>query len=101
MEIDMAKEKKRRAYSEEFKSNAVKMTLKPGVSVGEVAAQLDIPPTYLSKWRSEMQEQQGMVAAEARVDAISENRRLKDENKRLKMELEILKKATAYFASQK
>ena len=42
-----------------------------------------------------------MVAAEARVDAISENRRLKDENKRLKMELEILKKATAYFASQK
>lgn len=97
----MAKQKKRRNFTEQFKANAVKMTLKAGVSVGEVAAQLDIPPTYLSKWRSEMQEQQGLAAAEAKVDALAENRRLKDETKRLKMELEILKKTPVYFASQK
>ena len=37
----MGKEKVRRTYTEEFKASAVKMSLKPGVSVTQVAEGLD------------------------------------------------------------
>lgn len=97
----MGKKKDRRSYSEEFKANAVKMSLKPGVSVSQVAEELDIPVGYLSRWRSQARDAQGQASAEARVDAISENARLKEELKRVKMELEIIKKAVVYFAGQK
>lgn len=97
----MGKKKVRRTYSEEFKANAVKMSLKPGVSVSQVAEELDIPVGYLSKWRSDARVAQNQASAEARVDAISENQRLKDELKRVKLELEIIKKAAIYFAGQK
>jgi transposase-like protein len=45
----VGKKKYRRSYSEEFKANAVKMSLKPGVSVSRVAEELvtldlNIPP---------------------------------------------------------
>lgn len=97
----MGKKKDRRSYSEEFKANAVKMSLKPGVSVSQVAEELDIPVGYLSRWRSQARDSQVQASAEARVDAISENARLKEELKRVKMELEIVKKAVVYFAGQK
>lgn len=77
------------------------MSLKPGVSVQMVAKELDVHAGYLSKWRSEYKESEDIKAAESRIDAISENAKLKEENKRLKLELEILKKAAVYFASQK
>lgn len=60
------------------------MSLKPGVSVSQVAEKLDIPVGYLSRWRSQARDAQGQASAEARVDAISENAKLKEENKRLK-----------------
>ncbi len=44
----MAKKKPRNRYSKEFKSNAVKMSLKDGVQVKDVAYELGIPATYLS-----------------------------------------------------
>ncbi|RYZ85137.1 MAG: transposase [Proteobacteria bacterium] len=91
----------RRTYNEEFKANAVKMTLKPGVTVTQVAEELDIPMGYLSRWRRELREESSQAAAEARVDAISENAALKEELKRLKIELDIVKKAAIYFAGQK
>lgn len=97
----MGKTKRRNRSSKEFKANAVKMTLKPGGLVQEVAKDLGIPSGYLSSWRREFLASQEAEAIEARVDTISENRRLKDENRQLKLELEILKKAAVYFASQK
>jgi transposase len=97
----MVRKKARNSYSHEFKTSAVKMTLKDGVKVKDVALELGVDAQYLSKWRSEFLASQETEAVESRVDAIVEARRLRDENKRLKMELEILKKAAAYFASQR
>ena len=97
----MVKKKPRNRYSSEFKSNAVKMTLKEGVQVKDVAQELGIPAGYLSHWRRDYISSQESHAVEARVDAISENQKLKDEVRQLKMELEIVKKAAVHFASQK
>jgi transposase len=97
----MSKKKTRRSYSDEFKANAVKMSLKPGVSVKQVADELDISVSYLSKWRRDARDSSDQASAEARVDAISENARLKEELKRVKLELEMIKKAAIYFAGQR
>ena len=93
--------KSRRSYSEEFKASAVKMSLKPGVRLSHVAEELDVPVGYLTRWRSEARDAEDQASAEARIDAISENAKLKDELKRVKLELEIIKKAAIYFAGQK
>lgn len=97
----MGMKKARRTYTEESKASAVKMSPSRGVSVSQVAEELNIPVGYLSRWRREVQEAQDLASAEARVDAISENARLKEELKRVKLELEIIKKAAVYFAGQK
>ncbi len=97
----MGQKKVRRTYSEEFKANAVKISIKPGVSVSQVAEELDVSVGYLSKWRSDARVARDQASAEARVDAISENARLKDENKHLKMELEIVKKSSGLLCEAK
>jgi len=98
----MAKKKQpRKSYPLELKKKAVKMTQQDGVSVGDVADQLGIPPQQLSPWRSKFLSEEDVEQAEKRLDAIDENRKLKEELKQLKMENEILKKAAVFFASQK
>lgn len=98
----MAKKKQsRKSYPLELKKKAVKMTQQDGVSVGDVADQLGIPPQQLSQWRSKFLNEEDVELAEKRLDAIDENRKLKEELKQLKMENEILKKAAVFFASQK
>lgn len=93
--------KTRNRYSSEFKANAVKRTLKGDVLIKEVAEELDIPAGYLSAWRRDYLASQESGAVEARLDAIAENKRLKEELKQARMDLEILKKVSSYFASQK
>ena len=69
--------------------------------VGEVADQLGISAQYLSQWRSKLLKDNELENAERKLNALEENRRLKEELKVMKMENEILKKAASYFASQK
>ncbi len=97
----MSKPRDRRRFPEEFKRKAVEATMRKGVKVQDVADELGVSAQYLSQWRSKYLRQNDIEQVEKRVDALAENRRLKDENRTLKMELEILKKAACYFASQK
>lgn len=98
----MSKRKlKKQSYSTEFKKNAVKLTLKPEATIQQVADSLGIPANNISKWRKQFGVAKEFEAAEARIDAFEENKRLQKELRELKMELEILKKAAIYFASQK
>lgn len=97
----MARKKTRKSYPLEFKKRAVLMTQKEGITVGDVADELGISPQYLSKWRSDLLQDGELAEAEKKLDALDENRKLKEELKQLKIENEILKKAASYFASQK
>lgn len=97
----MGKRKSRTTYTEEFKRKAVLLTEQEGSSVGDVADQLGISPQYLSQWRTKMLKDKELEMVERKLDALEENRRLKEELKAMKMENEILKKAASYFASQK
>jgi transposase len=73
-----------------------------GYSVAEAARSLDIGETLLRSWKQAF-ESQGDQAfpGKGNLPAIEEElRRLKAENRRLQMERDILKKATAFFAKE-
>ena len=93
----MAK-KKRSNYTKEFKEEAVKLVSEQGYSYAEAGRNLGVNPNLLSRWRKEVEEDGGDPVSTASLQA--ELKRLRKENKRLKMEREILKKAAAFFAKE-
>ena len=94
--------RQRRTYTNEFKVEAVKLIAEKGLSVAEASRSLDVGETLLRSWKIAFQGQ-GLQAfpGNGRLDPHEEElRRLRAENKRLLMEREILKKATAFFARE-
>ena len=93
--------RKRRTFSREFKLAAVKKVIEQGLSYSEVGRDLGVRDTLVHKWRMAF-EADGTLKAEitdgASVEA--ELKRLRDENRQLKIERDILKKATAFFAKE-
>ena len=93
----------RRRFTTEFKAEAVRQALLPGVSKAQVAQDLGIHSNMLRKWirlgRGE-NNPKGAKAMESAAELARENQRLQKELARVKMERDILKKATAYFAKE-
>ena len=92
----------RRTYTSQFKREAVELVEREGVSVAEAARRLGVDQTLLRSWRMKFQEQgdQAFPGAGQRTAIEEEVRQLREENARLKMERDILKKATAFFARE-
>ena len=86
---------KRRRYSEEFKQEAVRRVLDGPVSSNQVSRELGIGQPILSRWVKRFKE--GGCSSFSK-EALVVVRKLKAENKRLKAERDILKKATVFFA---
>ena len=92
----------RRTYTAEFKIEAVKMMTVQGLSCAEVARQLDINENVLRKWKLAYQAGtlQPFPGQGQRSPEVTELERLRTENQRLRAERDLLKKATAFFASR-
>jgi transposase len=94
---------KRQRYSAEFKRQAVELLENRDRSGTEVARELGVRQNQLYKWREELKRKgDSAFKGPGRLpkDQTDEVSRLKQENKRLKEELEILKKAAIYFAKE-
>ena len=91
----------RRQFTREFKLAAVKKVIEQGLSYRQVARDLDIRDTYIHSWKKAF-ERDGTLKAEVTSSAGVEDelKRLRKENRQLKMERDILKKATAFFAKE-
>jgi transposase len=87
----------RRVYSREFKVSAVKLVNQQGYTVVEAAKSLGVDAASIRNWLKKFGSEVG-VSASGESAMRAELRRLREENKRLLMEREILKKATAFFA---
>src|SRR5213079_2584284 len=94
--------RQRRSYKHEFKVEAVKLVTVKGYSVAEAARSLDIGETLLRSWKQAFEKQPDLAfPGHGHRPAIEEElRQLRAENKRLHMERDILKKATAFFAKE-
>ena len=92
--------RKRRRFTAEYKSEAVKRLEESGKTLQEVADELGVHANQLRGWRNE-QLAIGSAEALARQKAeAAELARLRREVKRLEQENEILKRAAAFFARE-
>ncbi len=93
--------RKRRRFTAEFKADVVRLCESGGESIGEVCRRLDLTETAVRAWVK--QAAADHVGGTPEVLATGEREelaQLRREVKRLKMERDILKKATAFFARE-
>ncbi len=93
---------KRRNYGDEFKREAIRLVTVHGYGVAETARNLGINANMLSRWkREEETTPNGVFPGNGHVSPEQDElRRLREENKRLRMERDILKKTVVFFASE-
>ena len=93
--------RKRRQFTPEFKADAVKLVRSGGRSIVQTAKDLDLAETALRGWirQAEIEAGEGPPGALTQAER-EELVRLRREVKRLQMERDILKKATAFFAKE-
>ena len=96
----MAERRTRRRFTSEFKAQAVQRLLEGGRGLSEVATELGVGTGQLSTWRTEHLAAGSAEALAARRAEQAETQRLKREVKRLEEEVEILRKAAAFFAKE-
>ena len=82
--------RKRREYTEEFKREAVALVTEQGYKPSEAARRLGIGNDLVRRWKREFEEEAS--GAQLNTDEREELKRLRKENRLLKMEKEILKK---------
>lgn len=97
----MAKKKPRtrRSFTKEFKADIVERCRKGDRSIGEVAKDFDLTETSVREWVRQADiddgERPGLTTQEK-----EELSALRRENRRLREDVEILKRATAFFAKE-
>ena len=90
-------------YTKEFREEAVKLITEGGLSVPEVGRRLSLRPSTIAYWvKAHKSGKPGEVGNTQRplTEVEMENYRLKRELAEVKIERDILKKATAYFAKE-
>ena len=92
----------RKSYSREFKINAVKLVTGKGLRASEVARDVGINENLIYNWRKKyLQDQEEPFPGTGNLKSKDEYiRKLEEENKRLKDERDILKKAAQFFARE-
>ena len=93
---------KRKVYTPEFKLAAVTMVTEQKLSVAEVARRLGVTENRLHDWKKTVLKKgaDAFPGSGHPTPVEEEVRRLRADVKRLEMERDILKKATAFFATQ-
>ena len=94
------KARPRRSFTPEFKAEIVECCRRGDRSVGQVARDFDLTETAVREWVRQVELEDGV-----RTDGLSsaereELTRLRRDNRRLTEDVEILKRATAFFAKE-
>lgn len=92
----------RRAFDAEFKLQVAKMVRDQGMTVPEVCRTMSVGRTAVQRWVSQLDaERKGEVGPGVPLSAEFQRiRQLEEENRRLRSDNEVLKKATAFFARE-
>lgn len=97
----------KQVYTSEYRQQAVLMVTRDGLSVAEVSRKLTMSQKTLANWVKRAKAgvlpaatTEPSAARHIVTEAEAENSRLRRENAELRMERDILRKATAYFASE-
>jgi len=91
----------RRTFTRDFKLAAVRKVVVQGLTFTEVARDLGIRDTLIHSWKKQFEADGTLnTSSQGSASVEEELKRLREENRQLKMERDILKKATAFFAKE-
>lgn len=98
----MTEKRSRRAFDAAFKLQVVRMIREQGLSVGQVCREMDLVESAVRRWVEQFEEEcagrpgtgKPLTPEQQRI------RQLEAENRQLKSDNEILKKASAFFARE-
>jgi transposase len=90
----------KQVYSDEFKRSAVEMVVKQRLTRSSVAKRLGVNYHTLREWVESAKSAASQSLVPKDIPLEQQVRELQKENARLRMERDILKKATAYFAKE-
>ena len=96
----MEKGTKKRKYTAEFREAAVRLVTVEKVPAAKAAADLGMPVNTLNLWVSQSRNFKGAFTPPGGMDWEKRAHELEVENRRLKLERDILKKATAFFVKE-
>lgn len=88
----------RRHFTAEFKVQAVARLSEPGATQTGVAREVGVPASQLKSWRLELAAAVSAEAIRGQQAEAAELAELRRENRRLKEEVEVMQKASAFFA---
>jgi len=94
-------ERQRRSFTEEYKRQAAELVVSSGRSITSVGKELGLRDSVLRRWVEKLRQaprRPSTQAAPMPADQAAEIARLREENERLRMERDILKKSIAIFA---
>ena len=102
MESEPKKQKRaRRSFTDEFRAGAVSLVLEKGKTMAQVARDLDLTQSTLGRWVEQARADAGKsTRGTLTTEEKDELARLRKENRELRLEREILKKAAAFFAKE-
>jgi transposase len=90
----------RRSFTAEFKAEIVELCEPGDRSVGQVARDFDLTETAVREWVKQAERDAGTRADGLTTTERDELAQLRRENRRLREDVEILKRATAFFAKE-
>jgi transposase len=98
---NMSKKRKRREFTDEYKSEVVRLCQQPGKTPNGVAIELGLTPSAVAGWVKQATVDAGGGGSGALTTSEREElATLRRENRQLRQEREILKRATAFFAKE-
>ena len=90
----------RRSFTPEFKAEIVELCHRGDRSIGQVTRDFDLTENAVREWVKQAERDTGVRADGLTSSEKAELTALRRENRRLKEDVEILKRATAFFAKE-
>ena len=100
MESMGKKPRRRRSFTPEFKAEIVELCQRGDRSAGQVAKDFDLTETAVREWVKQAERDAGTRSDGLTSSEQQELARLRRENRQLREDVEILKRATAFFAQE-
>ena len=102
MAVEVNKQKSRRVFDTDFKLQVAQMVKVQGLSIGQVCKDMKIGESAVRRWVAQFEaEQLGQSGIGKPLTAEHQRiRQLEAENRQLRGDVDILKKASAFFARE-
>jgi|SRR4051794_19407519 transposase len=94
------KPRPRRSFTAEFKAEIVELCQRGDRSIGQIAKDFDLTETGVREWVKQAERDAGTRSDGLTTAERDELAQLRRENRRLREDVDILKRATAFFAKE-